>query len=120
MLNVPPGDQVDLLGPEPTPALDTENDKLNYRRNSQLLRFQMSRQQVTGRGIFRIENNQLQRVDREPPWLANYFARQAHAKRGSQPVGTQPAQSRSINMDASSQPGAGREAPTPPAQPRPK
>ena len=120
MLNVPPGDQVDLLGPEPTAAADADNNRLSNRRKSQQLRFHVSRQQVTGRGIFRIENNQLQRVDRDPPWLANYFARQTNAKHGTQSVGAQPAQSLGIDINSSSKPGAGRESAAPPAQPQPK
>lgn len=120
MLNVPPGDQVDLLGPEPTAAADADNNRLSNRRKSQQLRFQVSRQQVTGRGIFRIENNQLQRVDRDPPWLANYFARQTNAKHGTQSVGAQPAQSLGIDINSSSKPGAGRKSAAPPAQPQPQ
>ncbi len=85
MLDVPPGDQVDLLGPELTPPVAGENGKLNYRRGQQL-KVPASRQQVTGRGVFRVENNQLQRVDRDPPWLANYVARQSGAKQNPQSV----------------------------------
>ncbi len=76
MLNVPAGDQVDLLGPEPLSRVDAATGYRSVRRNQQQAKFPASRQLVTGRGLFRIENSQLQRVDQEPEWLANYFSRQ--------------------------------------------
>jgi hypothetical protein len=76
MLNVPLGDQVDLLGPEPPSKLDSENSYRNLRRNQPQWKFPVSRLQVTGRGVFRIENSQVERVDEEPTWLTNYFVRQ--------------------------------------------
>ena len=120
MLNVPPGDQVDLLGPDPAPAIDVENSRFNYRRNSQQLKVAVSRQQVTGRGMFRIENNQLQRVDQEPPWLARYFAKQSTAKQGSQSLSRQSGQPRSNPVESSGKPGAVIDSATPQAAPRPK
>lgn len=87
LLSVPAGDQVDLLGPEPVPLADAENIKQNSRRGTQqLIKLSASRLQVTGRGVFRVENSQLQRVERDPLWLANYFAKQNASKQNAQPV----------------------------------
>ncbi|MDB5339547.1 MAG: hypothetical protein JWN70_5166 [Planctomycetaceae bacterium] len=121
MLNVPVGDQVDLLGPDaPPPPNEVENSRSNYRRNSQQLKVAVSRQQVTGRGVFRIENNQLQRVDQEPPWLANYFAKQSTAKQNSQSLSRQPTLPRGNSIEASGKPGMRPESATQQAAPRPK
>lgn len=74
VLEIPKGDQVDLLGPEQEAPADQEKGKLNYRRAYQQ-RGSMLRRQVTGRGVYRIEKNQLQEVDQQPEWLTNYFSK---------------------------------------------
>ena len=84
MLDVPAGDQVDLLGPETPSRIDAENGYRNLRRSQQQVKFSVSRQQVTGRGVFRVENSQLQRVDQEPPWLVDYLSRQNAPGQNSQ------------------------------------
>ncbi len=120
MLNVPPGDQVDLLGPDLAPPVDAENSRFNYRRNPQQLKVAVSRQQVTGRGVFRIENNQLQRVEQEPPWLARYFSKQNTAKQNSQSLTRQPSSSRTTTIESSGKSGMRPESATQQGAPRPK
>lgn len=73
VVEVPPKDQVDLLGPEPEYAQEqTDNYKGN--RRSYLQKGSTLRRQVVGRGMFRIENNQLQEVQQQPRWLVRYYA----------------------------------------------
>jgi hypothetical protein len=73
-LEVPEGDQVDLLGPEPELQQDAENYKLNYRRSGLQQRVTRLRQ-VTGNKAYAVQKNQLQELDQQPEWLTKYYAR---------------------------------------------
>lgn len=73
-LEVPEGDQVDLLGPEPELQQEAENYKFNYRRSGYQQRVTRLRQ-VTGNKAYTVQKNQLQELDQQPEWLTKYYAR---------------------------------------------
>lgn len=74
-LEVPEGDQVDLLGPEPELQLDPENYKLNLRRSAYQSRGMTRQRQVTGTRVYSVQKNQLQELEQQPEWLTKYYAR---------------------------------------------
>lgn len=83
-LNVPEGDQIELLGPlaegkgadsnsadaGKRDVYSTQN-RSSYVRNSKA-RFTAPPQIVTGRKIYRVENNQVRIVEESPQWLTDY------------------------------------------------
>lgn len=74
-LEVPEGDQVDLLGPEPDLQQDPENYKLNLRRNVYQSRGMTRQRQVTGNKVYVVQKNQLQELEQQPEWLTKYYAK---------------------------------------------
>jgi hypothetical protein len=84
-LNVPEGDQIELLGPandvkgaDSKSPEDAKSDVYYSRQNrsnssrSSRARANTPPQIVTGRKMYRIENNQLRVVEQDPQWLADY------------------------------------------------
>jgi hypothetical protein len=83
-LNVPEGDQIELLGPLTEAKGPDSNsaevgkrdvysaqNRLSNGRNSRA-RFSAPPQIVTGRKIYRVENNQLRVLEETPQWLTDY------------------------------------------------
>lgn len=89
LLDVPPGDQVDLLGPETWNIADNRNTRGLNRNYQQPSKSAVSRQQVAGRAVFRVERNQLQRVAEDPAWLVDYFAKQSNSSQNGRSLSRQ-------------------------------
>jgi hypothetical protein len=99
-LNVPEGDQIELLGPasdvkgaDSRSSEDAKSDIYYSRQNrsnpsrSSRVRAGTPPQVVTGRKLYRIENNQLRVVEQDPQWLADYHRERMNLQsRGALPA----------------------------------